>query len=120
MNDQDQKPKRDRKSLRTRMMAAISDAETAATSDATSKNLAAVRLATIQKLLAREHDKKLSKARAEVIRLEGDNERLAGELKVAQNEIARLQAMPAPKPMTDIEIVLQKYEQEKRMAGGAQ
>jgi hypothetical protein len=119
-NEDTKLEKRDRRTLRTRLIRALDDAENAASSDATSKHLSAVRLSTLRTLLNTERNRKLAQVRAEVRRLELEVSRLAEELSAVKSELTRVQsenvelkARPlSPTPRPSIDETLQRVEDE--------
>ncbi len=67
-------------------------------------NLAKIRLVTLNKMVLRERNHKLKALQAEVERLTAENAKLKAEIA----------AKSAPRPLTDIEQALAKYERERR------
>ena len=110
MSDEQQKPRRVRKrSIAVQLQAALNAAEALDRADASELaisriKLAQTRLVVLSKALNRERHEKLKRALAEVEGLTSENERLKAELA----------AKPTARPMTDIDRVLAKYEEEQR------
>jgi predicted transcriptional regulator len=107
MDEQPQKQKQKRirrKRLDLQLEQALRDAEAAMTADGATKYLMTTRLNILNQQIARDRNEKLNQALAEVKRLTADNEGLKAELA----------AKPTARPMTDIDRVLAKYEEEQR------
>jgi hypothetical protein len=107
------KTKRVRKrSLAIQLECALRDAEAAATADISTQKLIQTRLVVLTTMQARERHDKLKRALAENERLNAENEGLRQDLQQAL-------AAKATRPLTAVEIALQKYQQEKQIGGAS-
>jgi len=110
-----------KRSVKKQLAQALSDAEAAmASTDELSgmrMKLSQTRLSTLNKVDQRKHDKKVIRLAKEVTRLKAELNQTRAELADARAEITRLQAMPAAKPLSELERVLATYEQQKQNGG---
>jgi hypothetical protein len=110
---QEQKQKRiRRKRLDLQLEQALRDAEAAMTADGATKYLITTRLNVLSQQLARERSAKLEEALAEVERLTAENQELrlkGGKAEETPSNPTLTQSQP-----TEIDLVLQKYEAERK------
>ena len=99
-----------RRSIDVQLQIALDDAAKAMTADISVQKLAQARLDCLLTMQARERHDKIRKLADELKVVRAENERLKEQLKEVATKTAR--------PLSEVEIALQKYEREKESTGG--